>query len=433
MTWVRRRYGMSMRHVVGLWLFERGSDALVLAFIWGLLSAWWLATALGGAFIIALLIPRRSPAVPGFWSRRSLVVSLLLSSIAWIVPALGMWIALSLAAPDSSSLFGLMGTAFKAFSSGTLAGGLTGVPAGAGVSGSAAIWVLRGDGIPAMAAILTVFVIRAATTWFALFLGIVALVLWRRELLRWFGSQPLVAQAHFDELGHTYDQQLPEFLRQRLIGRKVERMHDHLQHKPPSELVGLDIGCGHGWYAHEMQGLGFCMVGCDLAASQAANAAKHAREQGHQALFNVGSATELPYPSNHFDFAYSINVFHHVIDPGGQEKAFAEVVRVLKPGGVFFLQEINTENPLFRFYMGYVFPLFRDIDEGTERWLLPTKLPEVEGASWEVERDYFTFLPDFVPEKITRGLSGMEQRLERSRMRHWSAHYIARLRKADSE
>ena len=92
---------------------------------------------------------------------------------------------------------------------------------------------------------------------------------------------------------------------------------------------------------------------------------------------------------------------------------------------LFSLHEINTLNPLFRAYMGYVFPLLRDIDEGTERWLMPTALPAVAGARWLPEVTYFTFMPDFVPPVAQRLLGRTELALERSSWRQWSAHYQA--------
>ncbi len=104
---------------------------------------------------------------------------------------------------------------------------------------------------------------------------------------------------------------------------------------------------------------------------------------------------------------------------------------MLRPGGVFFLHEINTDNPLFRVYMGYLFPLLCDIDEGTEWWIRPSALPAIAGADWAPDADFFTFLPDFTPPKLLHALSGFEAFLERSRLRRWSAHYVARLIKKE--
>src|SRR3712207_8790861 len=48
-------------------------------------------------------------------------------------------------------------------------------------------------------------------------------------------------------------------------------------------------------------------------------------------------------------------------------------------------------NPLFSFYMSYVFPLWKRIDRGTERWLDPHRLPVSHALTLEEVRRY-TFL-----------------------------------------
>ncbi|MBM4363583.1 MAG: hypothetical protein FJ104_12955, partial [Deltaproteobacteria bacterium] len=103
------------------------------------------------------------------------------------------------------------------------------------------------------------------------------------------------------------------------------------------------------------------------------------------------------------------------------------------PGGHLFLHEINTENPLFRFYMGYVFPLLRRIDDGTEEWILPGALPAVAGGAWAPGAVHFTFLPEFLPAAVFRAFAGLERWLERSRLRRYSAHFMATLVKSTDE
>ena len=136
---------------------------------------------------------------------------------------------------------------------------------------------------------------------------------------------------------------------------------------------------------------------------------------------------DLPFSDGSFDFVYAINMVHHITDPEERRGTLSEVVRVLKPGGGFYLHEMNTENPLFLFYLSYVFPLIKDIDEGDELWVRPTALPPVESASWESENDYFNFLPDILPLALLDALTPLERWLEGSRFRHLSAHYLARL------
>ena len=114
-----------------------------------------------------------------------------------------------------------------------------------------------------------------------------------------------------------------------------------------------------------------------------------------------------------------------------QRAAFAEMLRVLTPGGTLFVHEINTRNLLFRFYMGYVFPSLNCIDEGVERWLLAHRLDQYTAAPL-VDVRYFTFLPDFVPAVVVRWFAPVERWLEQSGGRVYSAHYMAVLRKPAS-
>jgi hypothetical protein len=93
-----------------------------------------------------------------------------------------------------------------------------------------------------------------------------------------------------------------------------------------------------------------------------------------------------------------------------------------------FVHEINTRNILFRFYMGYVFPALNCIDEGVERWLLPSRLETYTSAA-VAEVHYFTFLPEFLPETFVRLLGPLERFLEASPLRAYSAHYMAVLQK----
>jgi 2-polyprenyl-3-methyl-5-hydroxy-6-metoxy-1,4-benzoquinol methylase len=174
-----------------------------------------------------------------------------------------------------------------------------------------------------------------------------------------------------------------------------------------------------------MRQLGFEVNGIDASAEQVRLAAVRAGSDG---AVSLASILDIPARDAAYDFVYTINVLHHLPSIEDQRRAFAELLRVTRPGGLLFVHEINTRNILFRFYMGYVFPSLNCIDEGVERWLLPHRMAMYTDAP-VVDLRYFTFLPEFVPKPLARLLRPLERALEASALRVYSAHYMAVLQK----
>ena len=54
-----------------------------------------------------------------------------------------------------------------------------------------------------------------------------------------------------------------------------------------------------------------------------------------------GDAASLPFPDGTFSSVFAVLVLHHLKSQGQQEKAFAEIYRVLRPGGAFLAIEIR--------------------------------------------------------------------------------------------
>jgi ubiquinone/menaquinone biosynthesis C-methylase UbiE len=66
-----------------------------------------------------------------------------------------------------------------------------------------------------------------------------------------------------------------------------------------------------------------------------------ARVGGTNASVIQGDAVALPFPDNTFSSAIAILMLHHLRSNDLQDRAFAEIVRVLRPGGVFLAFEIQ--------------------------------------------------------------------------------------------
>ena len=344
---------------------------------------------------------------------RTWLVAVVVSLAAWVLPGIGFWIVASGWERPMSIV-----DAEYAYAASSSLGGLVLAPGGVLVSGASLLGELEAAGLGGPAAALSVFGIRLATVGVATALGLVFLVVHFRV--------PAAASAeHFDEIADAYDVQIPESRRSALLIKKTELMRDVMARVLPGARRGLDAGCGQGWYVGRMCDLGFEVDGIDASAGQVALAAKNIAPRGR---IRVGSVLSVPEPAGSYDFIYTINVLHHLMSIDEQRRAFAELMRVLKPGGLLFVHEINTRNVLFRFYMGYVFPSLNCIDEGIERWLLPHRMALYTDAPL-VDLRYFTFLPDFLPQALVKTLAPLERLLESSPFRPYSAHYMAVLQK----
>ncbi|WP_324290029.1 methyltransferase domain-containing protein [Pyxidicoccus sp. MSG2] len=287
--------------------------------------------------------------------------------------------------------------------------------------GRGMIQMLVQSGIPPEVAVFSAALVRAFTYWLVVLAAVGSLLLIRRQL-----GRRTEDVNHFDLIADEYKANVPEHIRLRLLNRKVEV---NLSHLPRDRYVrGIDAGCGQGWYLKEMLSRGYQVEGIDYSANQVKQARQYLGPDAD--LVRQGSLVELPFEDASQDFVYAVNVIHHLPDVERQQQAFREVRRVLRPGGRFLVHEMNVNNPLFRFYMSYVFPLIKDIDDGTEVWLKETTGPFSEG--WNlVTTEYRTFLPDFVPEFAYRRLWGVEQYLERNRhAAPFSAHVTFVLEKA---
>jgi ubiquinone/menaquinone biosynthesis C-methylase UbiE len=335
------------------------------------------------------------------------------SVIAWLLPGIAFWRMANLWDPA----LGLL-DAEHAYAVSASLGGLVLAPGGVLVVGTSLLDRLTLAGMPVDLATLSVFGTRVATVGVATALGIIFAVVHAR-------TAPAASATHFDDIADAYDVQIPEGRRESLLEKKTGMMREVLLETGAGQR-GLDVGCGQGAYVGRMRELGFDVVGIDVSAGQIALAE---RKLGGVGAVTRGSVLQIPAKDASYDFVYVINVLHHLSSMDEQRRAFTELVRVLKPGGLLFVHEINTRNLLFRFYMGYVFPSLNCIDEGNERWLRADRLALYTDASAVTVR-YFTFLPDFLPQSIVRALAPIERLLERSSANVYSAHYMAVLRKA---
>jgi arsenite methyltransferase len=122
----------------------------------------------------------------------------------------------------------------------------------------------------------------------------------------------------------------------------------------PTETAGikvgdtvLDLGSGAGndlFVARAETGPSGRLIGLDMAPEMVEKALENANRMGFDNVeFHLGEIEEMPFPDNEVDVVVSNCVLNLVPDKAA---AFAEIHRVLKPGGHFSISDIVLEGEL---------------------------------------------------------------------------------------
>jgi ubiquinone/menaquinone biosynthesis C-methylase UbiE len=117
----------------------------------------------------------------------------------------------------------------------------------------------------------------------------------------------------------------------------------------------LDVGCGTGnltLTAQTALGNGGKAYGIDASPEMIERARKKAARAGSSVVFEVGLIEKMSFPDATFDRVISRLVIHHLPDDL-KMKGFAEILRVLKPGGqVLFADFMQPRNPVLSHLAG---------------------------------------------------------------------------------
>jgi SAM-dependent methyltransferase len=127
----------------------------------------------------------------------------------------------------------------------------------------------------------------------------------------------------------------------------------YLRGRAPAELRGmsfLEMGCGAGpnliWLARK----GVSVSGIDIARAALALARENLRAAGLSRRVGrlvEGSVTRTPFAGGSFDGVIESCVFQH-LDREDRARAFAEVRRLLKPGGLFVGYMLDRGHSVFQ-------------------------------------------------------------------------------------
>jgi SAM-dependent methyltransferase len=109
---------------------------------------------------------------------------------------------------------------------------------------------------------------------------------------------------------------------------------------PPVDVV--DIGCGEGYLTVEVARWAKRVVAVDRSASVLARAkALAGRRRASNITFKRGELERLPLDAAAMDISLLCQALHHSTDP---ERAVAEAVRVLRPGGKVLVLDLRAHD-----------------------------------------------------------------------------------------
>jgi SAM-dependent methyltransferase len=150
----------------------------------------------------------------------------------------------------------------------------------------------------------------------------------------------------------------------------------------------LDYGCGAGDLMRVLAGLGARanFTGCDVSAGMLDEAAhRWPASSGTAPRFETQEGPRTPFTDGQFDIATVSAVLHHV-PPAERPAVYAELGRVLKPGGRLYVFEHNPRNPLVRYVVART-----PIDENAI--LLDATEVRRDLAGYALDTDYLMFMP----------------------------------------
>lgn len=147
-------------------------------------------------------------------------------------------------------------------------------------------------------------------------------------------AQPLAAR-----IRRYWSHRAPDFgrlRREELQSDKFALWYDEIAPRLPAPLPGralriLDVGTGPGFFAVLLAGQRHEVIGIDICSEMLQEAERLARGAACQVTFLRMDASRLNFPDQSFDCVLTRNLTWTLLRPG---RAYAEWLRVLRPGGV---------------------------------------------------------------------------------------------------
>lgn len=102
---------------------------------------------------------------------------------------------------------------------------------------------------------------------------------------------------------------------------------------PPPPATMLECGCGSAEVSAFMARQGYDCTLLDASPAALRVARRRFEREGLRATYTLGNVYQLPFPDDSFDILTSFGLLEHFADV---DRVIAEMVRVIRPGGMFF-------------------------------------------------------------------------------------------------
>ena len=124
--------------------------------------------------------------------------------------------------------------------------------------------------------------------------------------------------------------------------RRMRALVERLVPGPDRPL--LDVGCGNGWDLGQWRLSGWAadqLAGCDVVPDRV----EAARRRCPDVDIRLGDGVTLPFPEGSFAVATAVTVFSSILDTDTRRRLFAEMQRVVRPGGLVLVYDFVVRNP----------------------------------------------------------------------------------------
>lgn len=141
--------------------------------------------------------------------------------------------------------------------------------------------------------------------------------------------------AYFSDLKTHNEDYLKTYIS--LVKYYIKRIKDE------QSLSILEMGCGDGQSSYLLsRNKNWQVVGTDFTRRYIEYAKKKFKREN--LTYKTEDATQISYPKNQFDVVTSFELIEHITDP---QKAFLEMARVLKTGGILIIDSPNLCSPIW--------------------------------------------------------------------------------------